>query len=60
LRGQDAGWHTLKVTVCIEQYLSWRNNILTVEKAAEVSEVDQFRIAGDAGRESREFELEYI
>jgi hypothetical protein len=53
-------WHTLKVTVCIEQYLSWKNNILTLEKAAEVSEVDQFRIAGDAGRESREFELEYI
>jgi hypothetical protein len=53
-------WHTLKATVCIEWYPSWKNNILSLEKAAEMLEVDQFRIAGDAGRESREFELDYI
>jgi hypothetical protein len=33
---------------------------MTFEKAAEVPEVDQSCIAGDAGRKSRDFELEYI
>jgi hypothetical protein len=53
-------WHALKAAVCIEQYLSWKNNILRMKKVVEVSKVDQFPIADDAGRESRVFELEYI